>query len=154
MDKEDVVYIYIYMLLSRFSRVRLCATPQTASYQAPPSMGFSRQEHWSGLPVPSPIHASEKWKWSHSVVSDSWRPHGLQPSRLLRPWDSPGKSTRGNCHSLLYRFFPTQGSNLGLLHCRQILCCPSYQGSHIHTTMYKILPRTYCTAQGTVLKSL
>ena len=37
------------LLLSRFSRVRLCATPWTAAYQAPPSMGFSRQEYWSGV---------------------------------------------------------------------------------------------------------
>ena len=57
--------------LSRFSRVRLCATPETAAHQAPPSLGFSRQEHWSGLPFPSPMHESEKWKWSRSVVSDS-----------------------------------------------------------------------------------
>ena len=40
--------------LSRFSRVRLCATPQMAAHQAAPSLGFSRQEHWSGLPFPSP----------------------------------------------------------------------------------------------------
>ena len=46
--------------LSRFSRVRLCANPETASLQAPPSLGFSKQEHWSGLPFPSPIHESEK----------------------------------------------------------------------------------------------
>ena len=61
----------ILLLLSRFSRVRLCATPETAAHQAPLSLGFSRQEHWSGLPFPSPMHESEKWKWSHSVVSDS-----------------------------------------------------------------------------------
>ena len=36
------------------SRVWLCATPRTAAYQAPPSMGFSRQEYWSGVPLPSP----------------------------------------------------------------------------------------------------
>ena len=36
-----------------------------------PSLGFSRQEHWSGLPFPSPMHESEKWKWSRSVESDS-----------------------------------------------------------------------------------
>ena len=50
------IYICIYMLLlllSHFSRVRLCATPWTVAYQAP-SMGFSRQEYWSGLPFPSP----------------------------------------------------------------------------------------------------
>ena len=40
----------LLLLLSRFSHVRLCATPQTAAHQAPPSLGFSRQEHWSGLP--------------------------------------------------------------------------------------------------------
>ena len=45
------------LLLSRFSRVRLCATPWTAAHQAPPSLGFSRQEDWSGLPFPSPMHA-------------------------------------------------------------------------------------------------
>ena len=55
-------------MISCVSRVRLCATPETAAHQAPPSLGFSRQEHWSGLPVPSPMHESEKWKWSHSVV--------------------------------------------------------------------------------------
>ena len=48
------------MLLSRFSRVRLCATPWTAAQQAPLSLGFSRQEHWSGLPFPSPLRESEK----------------------------------------------------------------------------------------------
>ena len=47
------------LLLSRFSRVRLCATPETAAHQARPSLGFSRQEHWSGLPFPSPMHESE-----------------------------------------------------------------------------------------------
>ena len=45
----------LLLLLNRFSRVRLCATPQTAAHQASPSLGFSRQEHWSGLPFPSPI---------------------------------------------------------------------------------------------------
>ena len=50
----------VLLLLSHFSRVRLCATPQTAAHQAPPSLGFSRQEHWSGLPFPSPMHGSEK----------------------------------------------------------------------------------------------
>ena len=44
----------LLLLLSHFSRVRLLATPWTAAYQAPPSMGFSRQEYWSGVPLPSP----------------------------------------------------------------------------------------------------
>ena len=71
-----------------------------AAHQALPSLGFSRQGHWSGLPFPSPMHESKKWKWSRSVVSDSLRPHGLQPTRLLHPWDFPGKSTGVGCHCL------------------------------------------------------
>ena len=63
--------LLLLLLLSRFSCVRLCATPETAAHQATPSLGFSRQEHWSGLPFPSPMHESENWKWSRSVVSDS-----------------------------------------------------------------------------------
>jgi len=50
------------LLLSHFSRVRLCATPETAAHQAPPSLGFSRQEYWSGLTFPSPMQESEKSK--------------------------------------------------------------------------------------------
>ena len=52
--------LLLLLLLSRFSRVRLCATPETAAHQASPSLGFSRQEHWSGLPFPSLMHESEK----------------------------------------------------------------------------------------------
>ena len=50
----------LLLLLSCFSRVRLCATPQMAAHQALQSLGFSRQEHWCGLPLPSPVHESEK----------------------------------------------------------------------------------------------
>ena len=96
-----VLYAYMLLLLSRFSHVRLCATPETAAHQDPPSLGFSRQEYWSGLPFPSLMHESEKWKWSHSVVSNSQWPHRLQPTRLLRPWDFLGKSTGVGCHCLL-----------------------------------------------------
>ena len=91
----------LLLLLSHFSRVQLCATPEMAAHQAPPSLGFSRQEHWNGLPFPSPMHESEKWKWSCSVVSDSLRPNGVQPIRLLHPWGFPGKSTGVGCHRLL-----------------------------------------------------
>ena len=61
----------LLLLLSCLSHVWLCVTPEMAVHEAPPSLGFSRQEHWSGLLFPSPMHESEKWKWSHSVVSDS-----------------------------------------------------------------------------------
>ena len=52
--------LLLLLLLSHVSRVQLCVTPQTAAYQATPSLGFSRQEHWSGLPFPSPLQESEK----------------------------------------------------------------------------------------------
>ena len=55
-----LLLLLLLLLLSRFSHVRLCATPETAAHQAPLSLGFSRQEHWSGLPFPSPMHESEK----------------------------------------------------------------------------------------------
>ena len=64
---------------------------------------------------------------SHSVLPDSLRPHGLQPARLLCPWNFPGKNTGMGSRSLLQGIFLTQGSNLGLLHCRQILYQLSYQ---------------------------
>ena len=85
------ILLLLLLLLSHFSCVRLCATPETAAHQASPSLGFSRQEHWSGLPFPSLVHESEKWKGSRSVLSDSQRPHGLQPTRLLHPWDFPAR---------------------------------------------------------------
>ena len=84
--------------------LQLCPTlcdPTNSSHQAPPSLGFSRQEQWSRLPFPSPMHESENWKWSHSVLSDSLWPHGLPPTRLLLPWDFLGKSTGVGCHCLL-----------------------------------------------------
>ena len=63
----------------------------------------------------------KKWKWSRSVLSDSLQPHGLEPTRLLHPWDFPGKNTGVSCHFLLQEIFPTQGLNPGLLHYRQML---------------------------------
>ena len=67
---------------------------------------------------------------SNSVVSYCLQPDGLQPPRFLRPLDFPGKSTGVRCHCLLQgRIFPTQGSNPGLPHCRQMLYPLSHQGS-------------------------
>ena len=63
---------------------------------------------------------------SHSVVSNSLRPHGLNS-----PWHSPGQNTGGDSHSLLQGLFPIQELNQGLLHCRQILYQLSSQGSLI-----------------------
>ena len=107
--------LLLLLLLSHFSSVWLCATPQTAAHQAPPSLGFSRQEHWSGLLFPSPMHESEKWKWSSSVVSNSYRPHGKQLTKLLHPWDFLGKSTGVGCHCLLQKGKIETFSNEGKL---------------------------------------
>ena len=85
------------MKVKLLSSVRLLATPWTAAYQAPPSMGFSRQQYWSGVPLPSPTKSHAACQVA-SVVSDSVRSHGLQPTRLPHPWDSPGKNTGVGCH--------------------------------------------------------
>ena len=57
--------LLLLLLPSHCSRVRLSATQQTAAHQAPPSLGFSRQERWSGLPFPSPVHACMLSHLSH-----------------------------------------------------------------------------------------
>ena len=97
------------------SRVRLLATPWTAAHQAPPSMGFSRQEYWSGVPLPSmyythtilfglhslirqdPLQIRQlrhkgltSDQISRSVVSDSLRPHESQHTRPPCPSPTPG----------------------------------------------------------------
>ena len=81
---------------------------------------------------------------SCSVMSDSLQPHGLQPARFLCPWNSSGANSGVGSCSLLQGIFPTQGSNPGLLHCRQILYHPSYQGSPEITYLFKkvIKPNT------------
>ena len=81
-------------------------------------------EKWNGL-----AQAAESECVSRSVVFDSLGHYGLEPDRLLCPWDSPGMNTGVGCHSLLQGTFTTQESNPGLLYCRQILYHLSYQGS-------------------------
>ena len=76
-------------------------------------------------------------------MSDSSNPHGLQPTRLLCPWDSPGKNTGVDCHFLLQGIFLTQGSSPGLLRRRQILYQLSYERNRtrewIHACVAKFL---------------
>ena len=74
---------------------------------------------------------------SHSVMSDSLQPHGLQPTRILCPWDSLGKDTGVGCHALLQGISLTERLNPSLLPCRQILYHLSHPGSpYISCTQY------------------
>ena len=79
----------LLLLLSCFTRVQLCETPQTATHQAPLSLGFSRREHWSGLPFPSPMRESEVAQWfsTHSDPMDYSPPgsstHGIFQARAM-----------------------------------------------------------------------
>ena len=93
-------------------------------------------------PTPTPVvnYLSAPPPVCHSFVSDSLRPHGLQPTRFLCPWDPPGKNTGVGCHFLLQGIFLTQGQNLGLQNCRHILYCLSYREvPFISTPMLKCL---------------
>ena len=98
-------------------RMKTCFTSSSAaaaatkSLQSCPTLCDPIDDSPPGTPVPGILQArtlgwvaisfSNAWKWSCSVVSDSSQPHGLQPTRLLRPWDFPGKSTGVGCHCLL-----------------------------------------------------
>ena len=84
------------MKVKLLSRVRLFVTPWTAAYQASPSMGFSRQEYWSRVPLPSP---SAEYLWEFPLLSMeedmathssilAWRiPWAEEPGSLYSPWD-------------------------------------------------------------------
>ena len=96
------------------------ATPTavtTRNMSTPHPVSSGKQSHWDLTvlvlggrlscvfnPIPGVV-------FSHSVESDSLPPHGLQPARLLCPWDSPGKKTGVGCHFLLQGIIPTQGLN-------------------------------------------
>ena len=115
-------YYILLLLLSRFSRVRLYATPQTAAHQAPPSLGFSRQEHWSGLPFPSPMMKVK----SESEVSQLC-PTRRDPKDCSLPGSSiqgifPGKSTGVGCQCLLWLY----------LSCFQVLTIVNEAAINIH----------------------
>ena len=93
----------------------------------------STRKSWSSCQAalkPSPRVLRRMWGSkgaSCSVTSESLWPCGPQPTSFLCPWDSPGKNTGVACHSPLQGSFPTQGSNLCVLHCRRILYCLSHQ---------------------------
>ena len=95
-----------------------------------PNDHFMQQHHGVEKPLarsgtedfPLSLWVKKSESVHRSVMSNSLQPHGRKPARLLCPWSSPGNNnTRGGCYSLLQGIFPTYGSNLSLLHCRQTL---------------------------------
>ena len=95
-----------------------CLTLSDPSYCSPPgSPGHgllqARTLEWFA------ISFSNAWKWSRSVVSDSSRSHGLQPTRLLHPWDFPSTSTGVGCHCCLCTYTFTRTP----IHTYQAICC-------------------------------
>ena len=71
-------YTLLLLLLNRFSPVRLCETPWTAACQTPLSVGFSRQEYWSGLPFPSPAYTLRKPELKKTHIPQCSLQHYLQ----------------------------------------------------------------------------
>ena len=101
-----VIMLLLLLLLSHFSRVRLYATLETAAHQALPSLEFSRQEHWSGLPFPSPMRESEVAQ-SFPTLGDPMdcslpgsSAHGIFQARVLE-WGATGSS--GDLITSMYR---------------------------------------------------
>jgi len=95
---------------------------------------------------------SETENVSHTVLSDSFRAHGLQPTRLLCPWNSPGKHTGLGSHLLLQGIFLTQGLNLGLQQYRQFLYYLSHQGSSVNEYVnFYFVPGMTVDARDTVV---
>ena len=91
--------------------------------------GFSQAESQDDCSLWKTKSQKTQLSVSRSVVSDSLWPHGLQPARLLCPWNSSGKNTAVGSHFLLLGIFLTQGSNPSLLYCRKILYHLSHQGN-------------------------
>ena len=81
--------LLLLLLLSRFSCVQPCATPLMAAHQAPSSLGFSRQEHWSGLPFSSPMAETEELKSLLRKVKEESEKVGLklniQKTKIIAP---------------------------------------------------------------------
>ena len=115
------LYLCLCVFVLTLSGVQLFATPWTGACQASQSMGFSREEHWSGLPFPSP----------GDFPGPGIEPRfaTLQADSLPAEPPAKPKNIGVGSLSLLQRIFPTQESNWGLLHRRQILYQLNHQGS-------------------------
>ena len=109
--------VKVKVKVKSLSLVRLFTTPWTAAYQASPSMGFSRQEYWSGVPLTSPImlalpnYKTVKNQFSSvTQLCPTLRPHGLQHARLPCPSLSP--RVRSNSCPLSQWCHPTISSSV------------------------------------------
>ena len=152
------IYIFFFFFLQHACKVWLCVNLWTVACQAPLSMGFSRQEYWSGLPWLPPGALPDPGIKPESLVSPALAgmfffffttsatgagiciniceshsviSDSLWPQGLYSPWTSLGQNTGVGSLSLLQGIFPTQRLNPGLLHCRWILYQLSHQGSPI-----------------------
>ena len=117
----------LLLLLNHFSHVRLCATPWTEARQALPSLGFSRQEYWSGLPLPSPtLMLVVVYSLSHIWLF-------CDPMDRSLPTSSVHGISQTNagvgCHFLLQAIFLTQRSNPRLQHWQADFIPLRHQGS-------------------------
>ena len=111
---QYVLLLWNFTMMSEWRRGWYCIAAAKL-FQSCPTLYDPTDGSRPGSPIPGILQArilewvaisfsnawSGKWKWSHSVMSDSSQPHGLQPTRLLHTWDSPGKSTGVGCHRLL-----------------------------------------------------
>ena len=144
-----------------------------AAHQAPPSLGFSRQEHWGGLPFPSPMHESEKSKWSRSVVStlsdlmDCSLPgssvHGIFQARILEwgaiAFSEPWVGTKSSQQWLKRRKWKTAGLQFPSCHWMAVhLCMPSLK-KPLHLSpesrfcpLWSEVPRLEILAESLILK--
>ena len=107
---------HVFICRLEFLFCKLSAAAAANSHQSCPTLCNPIDGSPPGSPIPGILQTRTlewvaisfsnawkgKWKWSRSVVSDSSWPHRLQPTRLLHPWDFPGKSTGVGCHCLLW----------------------------------------------------
>ena len=141
------------LLLSHFSHVRLCATPEMAAHQAPPSLGFSRQEHWSGLPFPSPnrMLLSHKKEWNNATRGNTDEPGDYHPK-----WSK--RKTNTICHHLYveskirHKELAYETNRLTEQICA---CCGGGKDWEFGIRRFKLLyiwinSKVYCTAQYSI----
>ena len=115
---RQLLPLLLLLLLSRVSRVRLCATPRTAAHQALPSLGFSRQEHRSGLPFPSPMHERKSEREAAQSCLTLSDPMDCSP---------PGSSVHGTFQARALEWVPLPSPLLPLVHRNrdggEVHCC-------------------------------